>query len=887
MPGPHVDKIYQAAQDKLYYKPLTDGEVLLASDQRIAEDTRLKATNQAIGTEVFRDIENSGLTPQEKQEVHQKLAQYGMQQELQAKGVSTNPNTLLRENSRYSNYTTAYLEQYGKGYMESVRDSTYESSLQTPIPPSTVGKVGTCFKVVETAYAATNATEVRDSIKKQLEKEGVPKNVVDEVTKVFESNSVGNLRSLSDPNLKDDVRDVLLQNGVKPEGFNIVDKAFKDERTKLAKLTNLAGGKIPPEDMPPSGQLLDYMKQHGLAGGIMDDEKAALEGVLVQDFQTLHKMQVDVGHKMLDATGKNLAQLSPEAQGFLKSAFQPVTDPVALNMAGASTLVLRLNSPKISTDGQSMGSDPTFNDHGALLSCGARTVQRYVNSINEPSAKHDYANLGCSDLQKDQTLKKQTLDSIQAVGKGQDLDNFSRTAGGPLTVDAGARAQMTKMQRAAELGALKKSATMAGLNTEFQQISATQTKLDKLNKPGINTEKFKAFFSRGGISGAKQKAQQALGDLQKDFNDKVAQKEKDTAQKKQVQGLKDAAQRKLQVQNAMPGLPQAPSQGKKSLSLSDGEAQNLLNALNKLGDQSKNKIPQDLLLTPEEVDNLQKGLKNLKKATNKKKQDSLSLGEDEASDLLKTLKETTESPKPGKLKVTDDQADDLMKKLNNLKDPSGEVTVGTVKLTKDQTADLLGQLDNAKSQTQELDLGSLKLTGSDLDDVLKSLKNMEQDDLSEEVDDLSQEEGVEGFDLSDSDFSNLLEGLKSVSPEVWDQVEEQMVDTDLSPEEIGDLIKELEEMDLEGPKEEMDLEGVDVSPDEIQNMIDELDAFDPSQSQTQTRGRSKSVGSILEGSKQGTEQKPKVGSNSLRSKHPELLHKDGEKPQGQTHGHGV
>jgi hypothetical protein len=872
MPGAHVDKIYQAAQDKLFYKPLTDLEVLNATPKQIAEDERLKAKNDSIGGEVFRDIENSNLTPQEKQEVHKKLAQYGMQQELSSPGVDTNPNTLLRANNRYTNYTSAYLNHHAKGYVESVRDLSFEGSTQTPLPPSVVGKVDTAFKVVENAYASTNTSLLRDNLSTMLKSNGVSEQVLTEFRKVFDAKGdVVTLRGV-DQDLKNDVDKFLRQNGVKSDLIQGADQAFKDHHSKMSKLANLAGGQIPPEDMPANGQLVGYLEKHGLTVGMSQEQKQELRGVRVQDFQTLHKMHVDVAHRMVDATAKNLSQLSPEAQEFLKSAFQPITDDGAMNVAVASTLVLRLASPKVSTEANHMGVDPSTTDHGIILERGAKTVQRYVNQLGAGSDKQDYATLGSEDLLKDETLKQQTLDSFKAVAKGEDLNAFSKKAGGPLTVDPGAQSQVNNFKKMVNLGAAKDQSIKKKLDAEYQQIAAAQKKLDKLNKPGVNFEKFKAFFSKGGISAAKDDTQKTLTRLEKDFGEKVEQKEKETLQQKETQLLKQAVSRKKKLETELPSLSQGEAQNlldtldslspertnkvPSSLQLSKNDARDLLDTLDKLSPERTNKVPSSLQISSEEAGDLLKGLEKLKGAV-KQKRDSISVSDDGT----------------GSLKLNGDQASDLVSKLNKIKGSSDELDFGSLKLSGDQAGELLNKLNGIKGEPQELELGSLRLSEDQAGDLLKALKE-QSEDVGVEVDDL----GVEGFDLSDTDFSNLLEKLRDVSPETWEQVD-NLVETELSVDEIGDLIQELEDLDLEGPSQTLD--GVDASPEHIEKMIKELEELDLGEGQQQTRGRSQSVSAVLQGGKhdQGSP-KSKVGSNSLRSTHPELVREEGQTPRG-------
>ena len=113
-----------------------------------------------------------------------------------------------------------------------------------------------------------------------------------------------------------------------------------------------------------------------------------------------------------------------------------------------------------------------------------------------------------------------------------------------------------------------------------------------------------------------------------------------------------------------------------------------------------------------------------------------------------------------------------------------------------------------------------------------------------------------------------------MSSETWEQVEE-IADTELSVDEIGDLIKELEELDLsEEPTQKIKGEATD---EELADMIKELDELDLSE--TPKENLRKSVGSVLEGTKEkAPSQRPR--SNSLRSTNPELVHGEGQKTDG-------
>lgn len=827
MPGQHVDNIYEAALNKLYYEPLSDLQLQKATDQEIARDERLRAKNDSIGSEVFADIEASNLTPQEKQEVHLKLAQYGMTQELENPNVKINPATLLRGNNRYTNYTTAYLSHYGAGYVESIRDLAFASSSQVKIPKSVVGRVDKAFSAVEDAYTYTNAESLRDNVKKALKSQNAPDNVINQVDQVFNSKTQGGLRPV-DQSLKDDMDEFLRKNQIQP---GAVEQEFQGHYTRLQKAANLAGGQIPPQDMPPNGELVAYLDQHGLSRMITPDQREALKGVTVQDFQTLHKIQTDIAHKVVDATGKNLSQLSPEARKFLESAFQPVTDDEAINVAGSSTLVLRLTSPKLSSEARNLTNDPSSVDQGVLLERGVKTVQRYVNSIGAGSDKQDYATLGCNDLLKDGPLKTQTLNSMTAVAEGQDLDTFSQRAGGPLSVDLGARNRVGNLQVASKNGSLLNAAKMAKLDTESAQLIAAQKKLERLNRPGPNFEKFKALL-QGGVKKVKQATSQDISNLEKDLQQKVSLKETRDRQLKEAQLNKQVQQRKQQLENNLPAL-------------THNEATDLLNALNKLNASDDG----TLKLSPEQAKDLLKNLDKLSGVAKQKKGDSLRLSDEQAGDLLKALDKMegiSQDSLRDSLKLSDSQANNLLQALNKMDGLSKESLKGSLNLSSKQVDDLLGALEKVSGHSEGVDESKLEVSDEDL--------------------------ALEGLDLSSQDVSDLLGALRNLSPESLEQVEKvSEVETSLTYDQLGDLIKELEELDLsQGP--EPTLDDVAISQDELEKLIQELEEFDPSENVKETH----TVGSVLHGDKHETNdsQKLKVNTNSLRSQHPELLHHD-------------
>ncbi len=111
MPGPHVDKAY---------------------DDIVAKLTDDKTPN-AYGSEAFDSVEkNTTLTPQEKQEVHQRLGKAAMQHELTK--ANNHPPQFLRLASSSTNYITAYLKEYAKEYNQAVLEATKKELDGVKIP---------------------------------------------------------------------------------------------------------------------------------------------------------------------------------------------------------------------------------------------------------------------------------------------------------------------------------------------------------------------------------------------------------------------------------------------------------------------------------------------------------------------------------------------------------------------------------------------------------------------------------------------------------------------------------------------------------------------------------------------------------------------------------
>jgi hypothetical protein len=111
MPGPHVDQAYNNAIAKL------------------DDNTNPKS----IGGDVFKEIERDNtLTPQEKQEVHQRLGKTCMERELAV--ANNQPTTFLRLASPHTNFVTAYMNEYTKDYKEAVLQTIAQESEKVKIP---------------------------------------------------------------------------------------------------------------------------------------------------------------------------------------------------------------------------------------------------------------------------------------------------------------------------------------------------------------------------------------------------------------------------------------------------------------------------------------------------------------------------------------------------------------------------------------------------------------------------------------------------------------------------------------------------------------------------------------------------------------------------------
>jgi hypothetical protein len=124
MPGEHIDKLVQEYTDRLLYN---------------GPDQDKKANK--VGTDIFNEIEGSGLTPQEKQEVYQKLAKAGVQDELTK--AEMDPTTMMRTDSITTRFMTEYMNTYAKDYMDAVREDTLTAAVQakSELPESLKGKM--------------------------------------------------------------------------------------------------------------------------------------------------------------------------------------------------------------------------------------------------------------------------------------------------------------------------------------------------------------------------------------------------------------------------------------------------------------------------------------------------------------------------------------------------------------------------------------------------------------------------------------------------------------------------------------------------------------------------------------------------------------------------
>lgn len=387
MPGAHVDKVYQAALDKIYYTPLTDEQKLTATPEALKEDARLSNNASShIGTEVFKQIEASDLTAQEKQEVHLKLVQNGVQRELDQ---AINPATLLRGNSRLTNYMSGYMNHYAKEYMNSIYETSVVELAKVTIPESLKGK------------------------------------------------TIGAI-----------------------------------------------GSPIP--------------------------------GATQQDLAKLEDTYVHIGGKIIEASQRNLALLSPEARKFMESALDParrVGNSKGINMATASTLLLRGASGPISGGGGYLRGEDETAQLGQILVNSNTVAQSYANNINIPSTEklgdEKPQNRLAERLRTKENLDL-TLEAYKSVSLGSDaIDDFTEEHGQPLSLkdlDKETRQKVSALNRTVYEGPARNAIKNARVEPQLAELALVEKKIDDLRKPWHKSfDSFKAHM-KAAFNGGKEKA---------------------------------------------------------------------------------------------------------------------------------------------------------------------------------------------------------------------------------------------------------------------------------------------------------------------------------------------------------------------------------------------
>jgi hypothetical protein len=422
MPGEHVDKIYEAAIAKLTYEGLTGVELAKLSPEAQKLDGAKKKPE--VGKEVFGEVESSGLTATEKQEVYQRLVKKGVETEL---ANTTNPATLLRGNNKMSNFMSSYMNEYAKDYLQSISDVAFQEAAKTRLPESLKGKFG---------------------------------------------------------------------------------------RTAFSEIPD-----VPQEDVAK-----------------------------------LHDAYLDISKKVIQASETNLPKLTPEARDFLKAAMEPTLgNEKALNMATASTVLLRGASPLISGPGDQLRLDPESQQVGVLLLGSNVVMQTYANNINLPLDKP----LETGKLQNVIAEKLRTEERL-----GQTSKAYKAISGGSETIDEfveglgeGALIEVPEVEVTEKVTALKETAKRleaqrvekekesirkqqakelakqemekqvqdkAKVQPDLDKLGKLQTRLEKLRqeKPPLG-ERFRAFFTKGGIEGLKSEVAASIEKTKLDIVGKV------------------------------------------------------------------------------------------------------------------------------------------------------------------------------------------------------------------------------------------------------------------------------------------------------------------------------------------------------------------------------
>jgi hypothetical protein len=262
---------------------------------------------------------------------------------------------------------------------------------------------------------------------------------------------------------------------------------------------------------------------------------AEIQGVPSEDVAKLHEAYGNIAQKMITASEVNLSKLSPEARKFLHAALEPTQgNTQAMNMATASTLLLRGASPQISAPGDMLRLDPTTEEVGMLLVGSNVVLQTYANNINIPRDK-------ALDVSKKQNFVAETLRTPENLDQtsnaynslyqgGESVDKFvelvkpEELEAPDLELDKQVQQLKDTAQKQNELrlerekqGILKVQARelakkemekqtqdKAQVQPDLDKLAKLQTRMEKLSQdnPPLG-ERFKAMFTKGGIEGLK------------------------------------------------------------------------------------------------------------------------------------------------------------------------------------------------------------------------------------------------------------------------------------------------------------------------------------------------------------------------------------------------
>jgi hypothetical protein len=163
MPGEHVDKAFEKANDKLGYKLKSPEQLKDLTTEEQELDKQLKRPE--VGSEVFNEIEtDKTLTPEERQEVYQRLAKASTQREMD-KAPEGQKNTLMRNATKDTNFMAAYLSKYAQEYNNAVLNEVRTETLKMKMP----GDPGMSKRYPGVGETSEQAREVRPETLQQLD----------------------------------------------------------------------------------------------------------------------------------------------------------------------------------------------------------------------------------------------------------------------------------------------------------------------------------------------------------------------------------------------------------------------------------------------------------------------------------------------------------------------------------------------------------------------------------------------------------------------------------------------------------------------------------------------------------------------------------------------